>query len=268
MKKILSTAFLVLLGILLSTQIMSQSEGNIITLTENNSVLLSGPVNGKSVATAQLDLGRIANKAPNGIVYLILDTPGGSVVAGNQLIDFAKSLNVRVKTVCLFCASMGYQIVQNLDERLVQDSSILMSHRMSVSGVAGQIPGEAITMVKFYQSISDEADAKAAKRVGLSIEEYRKLIYDELWMTGAQAVKMKHADKVTKFRCGGELIKGTRVEVVETLFGPVSVTYSKCPLVQGFLSFKLGRATTVTPRNEKEVMTEIKRARRMMIKEN
>jgi ATP-dependent protease ClpP protease subunit len=266
--KIVSTIILIVLGILLSTHLMSQSTNSrSITLTQNNSVLLSGPVNEKSVANVQVNLGKIAAKAPTGsIVYLLLDTPGGSVLAGNQLIDYIKGLNVTVKPVCLFCASMGYHIFQSLNERLVQESSILMSHRVSLSGVGGQIPGELITMVKFYADMSQEMDEKVAKRLGVDVKVYQASIYDELWLTGTQAVKGNHADRMAKFQCNEALLTGKRTETVETIFGPVTVTMSKCPLIQGILDFKFERVV-VSPRNNVEVMTAIRKARRTLKKE-
>lgn len=231
-------------------------------------MLLSGPVNDKSVSGVQVQLGKLASESPTGsIVYLILDTPGGSVVAGNQLIDFAKGLPIVIKPVCLFCASMGYHIFQSLNERLVQESSILMSHRVSLSGVGGQIPGELITTVKFYTDMSTEMDVKVAKRVSMSLADYQKSIYDELWLTGTQAVNTKHADRIAKFQCSDKLLKGSRIEEVNTLFGPVDVRFSTCPLIQGMLDFKFKRMV-VTPRNNKELMTAIRTARRTLTRDN
>lgn len=266
MNKTVSNVILFVLGILLSTQVMAKNSS--ITFTEENSVILSGKVDDVSIANLQKELGKVAGKLSKGsTVYLLLDTPGGSVVAGNQFIDFAKGLDIKVKPVCLFCASMGYHIFQSLDERLVQESSILMSHRISVSGVGGQIPGELVTTVKFFSDMSNEMDAKVAKRIGISREQYQAMIYDELWLTGAQAVKLNHADKVGQFQCSEKLLNGRRTEEIPTLFGVVEVTYSKCPLIQGILDFKIKRVL-VQPRDDKEVMSAIRKVRRMIIKEN
>lgn len=236
-------------------------------LTPNNHVTLSGPVNDTSVAEVQIALGKLAVTNPTGsIVYLVLDTPGGSVIAGNQLADFAKALPVKIKPICVFCASMGYHLFQSFDERLVQSSSILMSHRVSLSGVEGQIPGELISRVNFYAAMSQEMDKAVAKRVGLTPEAYMGLIYDELWLTGAKAVATNHADRIADIYCSSELLKGTKNETVNTFFGPVEVTMSKCPLITGILSFKFKRVL-VEPRNNYEVMKAIKKTRSSAIKE-
>jgi ATP-dependent protease ClpP protease subunit len=264
-----SNIILFLLGILLCSSSFADNTKNLpsIILTEKNHVLLSGPVNDKSVAEVQIQLGKIAVTNPIGsVVYLVLDTPGGSVMAGNQLADFGKSLPIVIKPICLFCASMGYHLFQSFNERLVQPSSVLMSHRVSLSGVEGQLPGELLSRIQFYAKISQEMDKAVAKRVGLTPEAYMALIYDELWLTGQQAIDTKHADKMTKIYCSNELLKGERKEIVPTFFGPVEVTFSKCPLIQGMLGFKFQRVVN-EPRNTAELMMTIKKVRRTAIKE-
>lgn len=252
-----SNLILAILGILLCTAAPAATSS--IKLTENNHAILSGPVTDKSVAGVQVELGKIAAKNPAGsIVYLVLDTPGGSVFAGNQLADFGKSLPVLIKPICLFCASIGYHLFQSFDERLVQPSSILMSHRVTLNGIGGQIPGELVTRIKFYTDISDEMDRVVSKRVGMTFDAYRAAIYDELWLTGQQALAAGHADKMVKVHCSGELLKGKRTEQINTIFGSVTVTFSKCPLIQGILDFKFDNVV-IQPRNNSEVMSAIRK---------
>jgi ATP-dependent protease ClpP protease subunit len=251
----------------MSKQPQQHPDAKAIRLTARNHVLLSGPVNDKSVSAAQVELGKLAvTNLPNTTIYLVLDTPGGSVMAGNQLADFAKSLPVNVKPVCIFCASMGYHLFQSFGERLVQPSSVLMSHRVSLSGVEGQIPGELISRIKFYTDMSEEMDKAVAKRVGLTTEQYKAAIYDELWLTGTQAVNTKHADRLANFYCTNDLLEGYRTETVNTIFGPVEITMSKCPLITGIISFKF-QQVLVQPRNNFEVIQSIKKTRRTFIKE-
>lgn len=262
-----SNLFLFLIGIALCSVTAFAQANKSIMLTSKNHVVLSGPVNDKSVAEVQLELGKLAviNSAGS-IIYLVLDTPGGSVMAGNQLADFAKSLPVKIKPICVFCASMGYHLFQSFDERLVQPSSVLMSHRVSLSGVEGQIPGELISRIQFYTEMSVEMDKAVAKRVNLSFEAYQKLIYDELWLTGSKAVATKHADRLANIYCSNDLLKGVKKETVNTMFGPVEVTMSKCPLITGILSFEFKRVV-LQPRNSLEVVRAIKKSRGTAIKE-
>jgi len=154
---------------------------------------------------------------------------------------------------------MGYHIFQSLDERLVFPSSSLMSHRVSIGGLAGQVPGEAVTRINDIIATSNEMDEKVAKRIGISTEAYQKLIYDELWLSGSSAVKLKHADRVAKIRCSNELLNGTQKSTVNTLFGPVEVTTSKCPLISGVLSFSF---ESVKFRSEGEALQMVRKVKR------
>lgn len=262
MKKLYTFLVLFTLGIFLSTQLMSQS-GDVVTLTEDNHIVFSGVVDDTSVAKAQLALGQIsANLGKKEVIYLVIDSPGGSVSAGNLFIDFAKSLPQKIKPICIFCASMGYHIFQSLDERLVYNSSELMSHRVRIGGLAGQVPGEAISRLNNIIAVSNKMDESVAKRIGLTLEAYQNLIYDELWLDGTNAVKLKHADRIAKIKCSESLMTKTKSQSVDTFFGPVEVKMSKCPLINGALGFEFKREAF---RSLEEVKTLVRRAKRTQI---
>ncbi len=255
------------LGVLLCTTTLSVSTDNVIVLTKDNHVLFSGEVNDASVSSAQIKLALLSARIKSSdSIYLVLDTPGGSVTAGNAFIDFGKSLPQTIKPISIFAASMGYHFFQSFGERIMQPSSTIMSHRVSLGGLSGQVPGELITRLNSIISISNQMDDVASKRVGLSREAYQKLIHDELWLNGQDAVNTNHADTLAKIRCSKELVEGTRVEQVRTIFGPVDVTFSTCPLISGFLSFKFvrkaGPTSYLIPRNAEEVEKAINKAKR------
>jgi ATP-dependent Clp protease protease subunit len=171
-------------------------------------------------------------------IYLILNTPGGSVMAGNQFIDFIKSSNRPVHTVVIFAASMGYQITQELGKRYILPSGTLMSHRGSISGISGQIPGELNARLKMIQDILEGMNIRAAKRVSMSLKAYQDAIVNELWTSGQHAVDTKHADDVAIASCDKSLA-GTFLEDVATPFGNVSVEFSNCPLITEPVGFSL-----------------------------
>jgi ATP-dependent protease ClpP protease subunit len=242
---------------------MSQS-GDVVLLTENNTVHFTGAVTDQSVAKAQRQMGMVsARLSSTDVIYLVIDSPGGSVMAGNLFIDFANSLPQKIKPICIFCASMGYHMFQSFEERLVFSSSSLMSHRVSIGGLSGQIPGEAISRLQSIIDTSNEMDEKVAKRVGISVGEYKKLIYDELWLSGSAAVKSNHADKIARIRCSKSLLTGTQKSTVGTIFGPVSVTTSKCPLISGILDYKFEKKLF---RSDAEALRLVKKAKRSVLR--
>jgi ATP-dependent protease ClpP protease subunit len=268
--KTLSTIVLIVLGILLSVAFINKgntASNDVVELTDDNYILFTGQVTDESVAKAQIKLAQLSKKlGRNDVIYLVLDTPGGSVPAGNLFIDFAKSLPQKIKPICLFCASMGYHMFQSFDERIVYRSSTLMSHRASLGGISGEFPGELETRLEAIRSVLNQMDDVAAARVGLSRKAYQDLIHDELWLDGASAVRTKHADRVAQIRCSEDIAADTRSEIVNTmLFGPVEAIFSKCPLISGPIDVQPVERTI--PLNKiPEVMSEIKKKNRTVIK--
>jgi hypothetical protein len=124
-----------------------------------------------------------------------------------------------------------------------------MSHRVKIGGLAGQVPGEAVTRLNDIIATSQRMDEKVAKRIGMSVEDYQKLIYDELWLDGEAAVKQRHADRVAQ----------TREESFETMFGSVEAVFSKCPLIAGPVKLGFDRSKF---RSYDEALSAIRKTKR------
>jgi ATP-dependent Clp protease protease subunit len=213
-----------------STKKTSTKE-QVLTLTERNTVVLRNVVDSQSVTAVQLAASKLSqNLAKSEPIYLFLDTPGGSIQSGNEMIATLKGLPQKVHTVTSFAASMGFITVQSLGTRYILPNGILMSHRAS-GGARGQIPGELNVRVNFFTDMLDSQDEEIAARVGLGKKAYQKLIRDEYWVYGTKAVKVNMADKTILVRCNKALSEGKTVENVATFFGDVQVTYSTCPLI-------------------------------------
>jgi ATP-dependent Clp protease protease subunit len=145
--------FLLILGFLLANAVYGKS-ANII-LTENNHINFNEKVTDEFVAKKQLELFTKNNLLyRHEPLYVVLDTPGGSVTAGLAFIDNIKSLGRPVHTITIFAASMGYQIVQELGIRYITPSGTLMSHRGAISGISGQVPGELKLSIEPYWKIT------------------------------------------------------------------------------------------------------------------
>lgn len=203
-----------------------------ITLEAANTVVLRGPVSGTSVTEVMAKMEELRqNLSDNEPIYLVLDTPGGSVIAGMDLIDYMKSLPNKVQTITLFAASMGFQIVQNMDTRYISETGTLMSHRAS-GGVEGQFDGELESQYKMIKRKIDYLDTIASKRMGKSLTEYKAMIKDEYWVSGFDSVDEKAADEKVNLRCGKSL-SGSETQEVQVMFFTLSVDFSKCPLLRG-----------------------------------
>lgn len=205
-----------------------------LTLKEENTVVFNMPVTSAYAANKAHELfQKHSALKKNKPIYLVLDTPGGSVSAGLRFIEAAKSINRPVHTVTIFAASMGYQIVQSLNNRYISPTGTLMAHRGYASGMEGQIPGELNTRVEYLTIMLDDMTKTAAKRIGMSEAKYSQAIINERWKFGADAIKSNEADRVVNIKCSPELMSGITQEQVMTMFGPINVSFSKCPLVSG-----------------------------------
>lgn len=213
----------------------STASGDTLVLQDKNTVVFRGVVDDDTVTKAQVEL---AEKAKAGRpLYLVLDTPGGSVEAGIDLIEHAKALGVPVHTVTIFAASMGFQTVQGLGNRYITSMGTLMSHRAR-GGMSGEFPGQLDNRISWIKRITEILDLRAALRMDMTLLNYQNKIRDEYWTVGADAVRDKAADKVVNVRCGAGL-DGTTTETVNTMFGAVKLVMSKCPLIRAPISIDL-----------------------------
>ena len=204
-----------------------------VLLKRNNTYTFRGPVTWNSISHAQSSILKLDSKLPKDEpIYLVLDTPGGSVFAGKAFLDAMKSIDREIKTVTMDAASMGFIFVQHLGERLITPTGSLMSHRAS-GGVRGQFNGELESRLKYYKSVFRHMEKIVADRVGLSLEEYQKAIINEWWSYGEEALDDNLADKLVNIKCSRALLKHRIKLKVSSFFGSYEVVYSGCPLISG-----------------------------------
>lgn len=211
-----------------------------IKLTEENSVTFREEVTSVSISKLEKEL---LKKAKSGkTLYLVLDTPGGDIGAGLDFIDFINGSGIKVKTITQFSASMGAYIAESLGERLVTQHGTYMFHRAKVDGVGGQVPGEFNTRAQMIIDLVNIMERQNANRLGINLEEYTKLVKDEYWVSGAEAVASNVADRVVSISCGEDL-QGEYTTQITVFIFKLNVTYSKCPAIKGPLNVEMAEST-------------------------
>lgn len=241
-KKLIGVVILAVCALIpLSTQSSTKSSDGkeMVVLTSDNVIVLNDEVNGQTVsavveAAKKLDakFSLLGSKKP---IYLFLNTPGGSIQAGLELIEQLQALNRPVHTVTLFAASMGFQIAQNLGERYILKNGVLMSHRAHggfEGSFGGQSPSPIDGIYGLWLSRLNEMDEMTVSRTGnkQTMESYQKAYAPDMWRTGQQSVTEGYADKVVKVSCDKSL-KGTTQHTAMYLgIIPIAYDLSECPM--------------------------------------
>lgn len=229
--------------ILLSHAIFSNSE--IIKLRPNNFVTLRGPIDGTS---ASIIVDKLISLQANEI-YLYLDSPGGSVMAGLQIIQAIESLQqigIKVNTIANNIASMAFIIHQSGTKRYVRPWSILMQHQMSY-GNDGQfynIKSHEKLMDNLYQQLL----LKQAIRANITLNQFDELTKHDIWLLGAESINHNFADEVANVICDfePEVIE----ENIKIMSFDIIVSYSSCPLSNKPLNIEINQNVTSEERSQ------------------
>lgn len=209
-----------------------QSHAAEVVLNNKNTVSLNGPVTADSVSKVMMNLQKLDSVKPSkDPIYFVLNTPGGSIFDGLQLIQFAKTLNRPVHTISIFSASMGFQIAQQLGIRYITEFGELMSHKAKGS-ITGEFPGQLDQRYRHILSILETMDNVTVKRTKgkQTLQSYKNLYENEYWASASKAIEDGFADEVVQARCDGSL-SGTTEKTAS--FGPftINLTFSNCPMI-------------------------------------
>lgn len=199
----------------------------LVELNSRNMITIRGPIQPESVS----DFLSKSSKIDSNDIYIYISSPGGSVMEGMKIVDIIKSLEKAGKNIsCIsdFSASMAFIILQSCPRRLATFSSVLMQHQMSL-GIEGDIEN-INTYLNFIKQIDIELNKLQADRIGLSEENFKRKIENDWWIHGPDAKKNFVVDDIVLVECHQDLHGKFETLEVSTMFGPVKLKYTKCPL--------------------------------------
>jgi ATP-dependent protease ClpP protease subunit len=188
-------------------------------------------------------------------INVFIDSPGGSVFALDRMISHAGALRGTGKKIrCFidFAASAAFAMVQTVcDERIVQPNSILMQHQATY-GVKGPV-NQIQEINGFLLRMLERIEKIEAKRIGMSLENFRRRLADDWYTQGQDAVDQKLADKVSYMSCPPKLFEKTVVKSMQIFIFKVRITESGCPLVPPVLELDMeGEAPKISGRERFE----------------
>lgn len=126
------------------------------------------------------------NKESNEDIFLLINSPGGSVLDGASLISEMEASSAHVNTVCTgFCASMAAMIHSYGYKRYATDRAILMYHPAS-AGIQGQVPNMLSQLTTITRYL-DKMVSNIVTRSKVSKSEFDSLVSYELWVDAEDA---------------------------------------------------------------------------------
>ena len=191
-----------------------------IELKENNLLILKGEINNKLASQFILELNKKDQKKN---IYVYLDTNGGSVDAGNRIIEEIKNYNL--DCIASKAVSMGFAILQSCNKRYITEYATLMQHQMSY-GIMNE-KEKIESYVNYIKQMDDKLTSLQAKKIGISSSKLKKKTFNDWWLFGENAVYENCADEVVNIKCSSKLTNKT----YNVDSGSYTYTYSKCPLV-------------------------------------
>jgi ATP-dependent protease ClpP protease subunit len=128
-------------------------------------------------------------------IFIVLTSPGGSVIHGAQLIAAMQSSAAPVHTICkTLCASMAFMIFEYGKKRYATDRTILMAHP-AAAGAQGRVDN-MMNFVGLLQRYTGKLEHDVATRMGLSFEQYKNKVVNEYWVDSEDGLKDNVVDEL------------------------------------------------------------------------
>jgi len=183
-----------------------------VTPTPQNSIFILGPITEASLGLA----GDIAEKAlTEKEIFIFLNSPGGSVLDGAQIIAAMQSSKVPVHTVCLqLCASMAAMIHAYGTTRNMTDRAILMYHD-AAGGVEGYVP-HMLSQLNTIDRYTKKMSTYIARRAGIDPLVFIASLSQQVWRDSEDATAQHFNDNIVSLNLKG-FSQETKKSVRESL---------------------------------------------------
>ena len=171
-------------------------------LFEARVILISAGVDPKlahAVNSKLLALERHNDKDP---VYLYINSPGGEVHSGFSIFDMIRFIKPPVITIVTgLAASMGsiITLAAKPEHRFAFPNAKFLVHQPSIGGIGGSVSDIEIHARDLIETKERIVDLYV-RECGRNVDEVKKALDRDSWMTPEQAVKWGHCHKVITTR--------------------------------------------------------------------
>ena len=214
--------------LLLLLIIMSFIIGNYasIILNNNNTIILDQHIDNILISKIIYQLILKEGEYP---IYLYINSPGGEVLAGNNLINYLLYNNKNIICIANYAASMAFAILQACSKRYGTKYSTFMQHQIQLQITNSKTSID--TYMKYADTLQNDFIKFQAKRIGKSDSDFYNKIKNDWWLTGTEAIKENVIDDLVIVGCDKNLTKELyNVSEYNTNYHVV-YTYSRCPLI-------------------------------------
>jgi len=204
-------------------------EGEIL-LTPSNVITLRGEVNASMANNFIKKIQELNLNPVNDKIYVFIRSPGGSIFAGDTIVNAILASKREVVTIVDFAASMAFHIAMHGSKRVILTNGVMMQHHASGGIGPAEFPN-LDSQWKWLKRKVVRMAVKDAQKCGMEPKKFVKLIDRDLWLNGDEAVKLGCINEVaTKVRCSKELQDKIEVQEIEIFNFTVKIDWAGCPM--------------------------------------
>lgn len=166
-----------------------------VTVDWQRTILIEGAITDNNVGPVVEFLVQLEQTSEP--IYVIINSPGGSVLAGEKIISAMESAKGPVFTICDgLCASMASLILEYGSQRYATNRSIVMLHdaAMRAEGNLARMNREIALM----QRKVDKADEYICYRSKIDCKQFRAEKLNEIWLDSEDAYAKGLLDGIIK----------------------------------------------------------------------
>lgn len=181
--------------------VVKQKQIRTLTLKAKDTITLFEQVGGRNSEKIAYQIREMNASPSKDPIILLLDSPGGSVIAGSKIISAIEASKRPVYTVCVtLCASMAAMIHSYGHKRMNVDRSILMYHN-ATGGVQGEVPN-MLSLLHTLDRYIKKMDKNVIARSKLNERQYYDLVLVDFWVDAEDALEKGLTDELVSLNPG------------------------------------------------------------------